>query len=146
VTVVGVVAVTDQYSALVADPAALEAAVGRALPADLYTFRPWGRRLLVVREEAPDAIKGIWIPDNIKEPPAVGWVAACGPLVGTPPPGMEAHFGGWMRDPVDLLCKKVVFGKYAGQALLLGDRRETSFESDYVVLDDLDVWGEVTGG
>lgn len=117
----------------------IERLAGRTLPDEVFKLRPWGRRILVVRQEGPEEIGGIWLPDQAKEPLSVGWVVAVGPLVGTPHP----EYGGWIGDPVDLLGRKVLFGKYAGQALLVGDRRETNYESLYTVLSDVDVWGDL---
>ncbi len=83
-------------------------------------FRPLGDRLLVERvEEENTTASGIIIPDNAKEKPSRGKVLAVGNDV------EEIKEG-----------DTVVFGKYAGNELVLDDK-------EYLVLEASDVLGIV---
>jgi co-chaperonin GroES (HSP10) len=138
--------IPDDYTwPLIATKDFMDKVTGRNLPAKVFSFRPWGRRMLVVREESPDKMGSVWIPETAKEPLATGWVLSVGPMVGTRPQGghPDENFGGWMGPRGHLIGMKVIFGMYAGQAFKVGDVRETSYETDYVVLNDLDIWGDV---
>jgi co-chaperonin GroES (HSP10) len=126
----------------VANKPKLENIIGRPLAADLFEFQPWGRRLVVVREVAPDKIGLIHLPDQVKQPPAVGWVASVGPEVGAWDRG-TLPVGGCPLNAKTLLGCKVVFGNYAGEVIKTGDPKETLFESEYVLLNDGAIWGTI---
>ena len=81
-------------------------------------FKPLGKRVLVKRvEEENTTSSGIIIPDNAKEKPSQGEVVA-------------------VSDDVDVLAcgNKVVFGKYSGNEISLGDEK-------YLVIDVEDIFG-----
>jgi len=130
---------------IIANKEWLERIIGRLLPTDpdLWSFFPLGRRIVVVCEEAQEATTGgIIIPDQARERPAVGWVLSAGPDVGVV--YTENDPGYWPFSNVDLLGTKVVFGKYAGYPLEIGDIAENSedpFKAEFVVITDKEIWG-----
>lgn len=132
---------------LIADREKMEQICGRSLPADLFTFRPWGHRLVVARVAPVGRIPvtrddgthvELVIPDQARRIPAVGWVVSVGPQVGEP----RADFMGVCPYAGnELLGRKVLFGMYAGSEILVGDEFENQYESLYTLLSDGDVWG-----
>jgi len=86
-------------------------------------FKPLGERILVERqEEESKTLSGIIIPDNAKEKPLMGKIVSISKKV------------------ADEKCVKekdvVIFGKYAGNEIKLGDK-------EYIVLDIKDVLGVI---
>ena len=127
-----------------ADPTRFERLFGEAIHPAIASFVPFGRRLVVMREEPLRMYAGvIHIPENAVEIPARGWVIAVGNSVGSPwDPGAPV-LGIVPLSPVQLLGCKVLFGMYAGQALLTGDTGEDAYTSRYMILDEGSVWGVV---
>lgn len=128
----------------VANKIMAEAAVGRILPVELFMLQLWGRRVIVVREEAEAKIGSIIIPERNQAAKSAGWVISCGPEVGMPEHGVA----GWSPySPKDLLLKKVFFGRYAGIALPVMAQNEdgtwevprSDMESEYIMMTDLDI-------
>lgn len=130
---------------VMANKTKLEAIVGRPLPEELFHFTPWGRRLVVVRENPVEMHKGIiYIPKQAQERPAVGWVASCGQDVGPSYASLGPTVGTSPFDARQLLGVKVLFGAYAGDALLIGDTGDNDlFQSEFVMLTDADLWGHL---
>ncbi len=128
---------------VVGNPEKLEQIVGRPIPREIFEFIPWGRRLVVLREEALRMTGGgLHIPDTAQQPLAQGWVISCGHLVGdaaTP----AGPCGGAPLLGTELIGRKVLFGKYAGTTLQTGDPLENEWEGQFVLLTDGDLWGEV---
>ena len=94
-----------------------EKVVGRKLPDELFDMdQLWGRRVLVAAESPESTYGRLVIPKSIQKKGAKtsGWVIACGPLVGTPAPGMP----GWSPFYADeLILKRVLFGSVVGVEL-----------------------------
>lgn len=105
---------------------------------DALRLEPLGRRLLVVREEAPKVTSGgLYKPDSAVEELATGWVISAGPMVGDET-GANAKTGTYLGSPESLLLRKVTFGAYSGAAVVLKET-DSKFGSDYVMLTDSDL-------
>ena len=125
------------------DRAALEAACGHPIPDDVWRFVPWGRRVVVVREEPAKLYKGlIEIPTTVQTMMTQGWVVSAGHLVGTDPqPGAP---GASPIPPEAIVGRKVLFGKYAGTPISPDDDPSSNVQtSSYVILRDEDLYGEL---
>ena len=126
-----------------ADREVLESVVGHPIPADIWTFVPWGHRLVVVREDpAETSAGGIIIPSVAKRPYTRGWVISAGHQVGEP----SVHYpNACPLHGSDLIGRKVMFGNFAGTVLApdteFGPRG--THEGMYVVLYDADLFGEL---
>ncbi|WP_456433969.1 co-chaperone GroES [Nitratifractor sp.] len=82
-------------------------------------FQPLGNRVLIEREEeVSTTASGIIIPDNAKEKPSKGKVLAVGP---------DAKEEGINEGDV------VVFGKYAGNEIVLDEKEYLILGSDEVL-------------
>lgn len=129
---------------LLADPKAFEQYTGEPIHPAIADFTPFGRRLVVMREAPVAMHEGIiHIPESAREVPARGWIIAVGNSIGsTWEPGVPT-LGTIPVEPVYLLGCKVLFGMYAGQALLTGDKGEDAYRSRYLILDEGSVWGMV---
>ncbi len=73
----------------------------------IANLRLWGDRVLIEQEKAPDAIKGIIVPETSKNKPARGIIKAVGAKC------TEAKVG-----------ETVYFGKYAGTPIPLNEGEE----------------------
>jgi co-chaperonin GroES (HSP10) len=129
---------------LVADPALFHRYTGETIHPNIAEFTPFGRRLVVMREAAVTMHGGvIHIPESAREVPARGWVIAVGNSIGsTWEPGAPT-LGTVPVLPIRLIGCKILFGMYAGQALLTGDKGEDAYQSQYLVLDEGSIWGMV---
>ena len=130
---------TQPAQPLVADQAKLQALLGRELPDALFTFRPWGHRVVITRDEPLRKIGGIHVPETALTPPARGTVVSVGPLVGT---GHASFTGYCPYLPQRLLGAKVLFGAYAGQSLRI-DPRDDDYLTYTVILTENEIWGLV---
>lgn len=108
-----------------------EAVIGRKLPTELFQFVPLGHRIVVVREKPKTMHGKLHIPARSQTARAAGWVVAVGPDVGK---GIPNWVGRWPWPREQLLGAHIVFGAYAGQALMI--------DSDST----LDEWVEEAGG
>jgi co-chaperonin GroES (HSP10) len=127
-----------------AHPKLFEEYTGETIHPAIAEFVPFGRRLVVMREAALAMHSGvIHIPESAREVPARGWVIAVGNSIGsTWEPGVPTL--GTIPVTSDyLLGCKILFGMYAGQAMLTGDKGEDAYASRYLVLDEGSVWGMV---
>ena len=90
-------------------------------------FKPLQDRILVKRLEEKEAKKGsIIIPDTAKEKPQEGEVVAVGP-------GKVTEDG--KRQPMEVkVGDKILFGKYSGSEVKLGDE-------EYLIMREEDVLG-----
>ena len=90
-------------------------------------FKPLQDRVLVKRLEEKEVKKGgIIIPDTAKEKPQEGEVVAVGP-------GKVTEDG--KRQPMDVkVGDKILFGKYSGSEVKLGDE-------EYLIMREEDVLG-----
>ncbi len=116
----------------------LEKVVGRELPAVFWEspgFCLWGPRVLVARVEPIRKVGSIEIPDRYQTPLSEGWVLAAGPQV-----DFQTEYGGCPYPPEDLIGRKVLFGKYSGQALKVGDLGEDDFTSLYTIMPAAEIW------
>ncbi len=93
----------------------------------MKSFKPLQDRILVKRLEPPEVKKGgIIIPDTAKEKPQEGEVIAVGP-------GKVGDDGA--RQPMSVkVGNKILFGKYSGSEVKLGDE-------DYLIMREEDVLG-----
>ncbi len=93
----------------------------------MKTFKPLQDRILVKRLEEKEAKKGsIIIPDTAKEKPQEGEVVAVGP-------GKVTEDG--KRQPMEVkVGDKILFGKYSGSEVKLGDE-------EYLIMREEDVLG-----
>src|SRR6185295_10903202 len=79
----------------------------RTLMATAATFHPSGDRVLVRRDEAPEKIGRIFVPEAAKEAPLEGTVLAVGP-------GARRDDG--TREPMDVqVGDHVLFGRYSAE-------------------------------
>jgi chaperonin GroES len=90
------------------------------------TIRPLNDRIAVKRVEAEETAQaGIIVPDSAKEKPREAEVKAIGP-------GKLLADG--QRAPVDIgLGDRILFGKYAGSEIRLGDEDLVIFREDEVL-------------
>lgn len=119
-----------------------KAYTGQEIHPQVLEFMPFGRRLVVMREEPLRMYEGvIHIPDQAQDLPASGWVISTGNSVGDPWAPGSPPLGNIPLRAVQLLGCKVLFGMYAGQALLTGDKGEDAYRSRYLIIDEGSLWG-----
>lgn len=84
---------------------------------------PLGDRVLVRRNEAPEKIGAIFVPDNAKEKPVEGEALMCGP-------GRLTENG--FRVAMDVMPgDRIIFNKYAGTEVTIdGERYQLISEDD----------------
>ena len=135
----------DEGGCWFADRAAIEAACGHPIPDEVWSFVPWGRRVVVVRERPEQLYRGkIIIPATAQVDLTQGWVVSAGHMVGTDP--MPGAPGASPIPPRLLVGRKVLFGKFAGTNFnaeadsSMGDGHE---RAGYVILRDEDLYGEL---
>lgn len=96
-----------------------------ALSLNVSTLKPLGDRVLVkIAEQEEKTAGGIFLPDNAKEKPQVGEVAAVGP-------GKRTDDGKLVAVELEV-GSKVLYSKYAGTEVKLGT-------DDYVLLTERDI-------
>jgi chaperonin GroES len=96
-----------------------------ALSLNVSTLKPLGDRVLVkIAEQEEKTAGGIFLPDNAKEKPQVGEVAAVGP-------GKRTDDGKLIVVELEVGAK-VLYSKYAGTEVKLG-------AEDYVLLTERDI-------
>ena len=133
----------DGPQPLIADKAKLEAIVGRELPEVIFSARPWGHRVIVVRETPQQFSQGgLHIPNQAQRLPNRGWIVSVGHLVGE----FRPDYVGFCPFARELLPgTKVVFGAAAGYALKVTDEEDAFGESPYVQMTDNEVWFDLGG-
>lgn len=99
---------------------------GRKMPAKTTGIQPLGNRVLIVRLEEEQQTKGgIIVPDTAKEKPQQGKVVEVGP-------GRMSEDG--KRIPMGIKKgNKVLFGKYSGTEVSVGDRDYLIIEEDQIL-------------
>ncbi len=151
-----------------------ELLVGHKISKEIFNWAVLGHRILVALEPPKRSIGSIIIPSTSQKFPARGYVIAAGELVGTKwhpasgevagywpiKAGVETEHGvQWHPAPWTILGARIVFGAYAGEALVFepdvdGDEgkdwveamRESGmdslewFRSPYKMLTDADPW------
>ena len=152
---------------LVANQAKLEAHIGMPLHPEVFDVRPFGNRLVVVREAvkafsatcqscgkrnltvAPSrlcaycgaqGLVALEIPQQARDIPASGWVVSAGQEATLPQPPRSIPL-----DTATLLGCKVLFATYGGYTLHVGDVGETLYEGRYVLIESTAVYALVGG-
>jgi hypothetical protein len=118
---------------------AVEQAAGLTIPEALLRGSPTGDKLAVLVEMPPERSEGgrIIKPQEVlaREMGGSGWIVALGPEAGH---DLLAAAGVESRD--QLLGRKVVWGKYAGDALVVTDR-DDEFKSRFrIIRDEFVMW------
>jgi hypothetical protein len=146
------------YEVAIAHPDDIARVVGRRLPAELFKFVPWGRRLLAVREPPAMRYGSIIIPASVRadQQKSVGWILSAGPDVGKSDPSGRTPAGIAPAPGIHLLLRCVLFGKYVGTPFLVnekesqevvdlygGDPGDQKYLNPYILLTDADILGEV---
>jgi co-chaperonin GroES (HSP10) len=127
---------------LIANQKKFESLVGRKLPAEIFSFAPWGHRLVVLRETPHETMGSLYIPKIAQEQLAEGWVLSVGGWVGKD----HASFLGVCPYPRErLIGCKVIFGKYQGDNINVdtNDPDKQKQVEGFVILLDNDIWGTV---
>lgn len=106
-----------------------------SLPDDLFNFYPWGSRVVVMRDEPIRKVGAVHIPTTAQYERAIGTVVAVGPKVGCAAVGSSSPIS---RER--LVGCKVIFGKYAGQAIQFSVT-DDDFYTSFVILPEADIWG-----
>ena len=127
----------DSGIPLISDKAKLEKIIGRELPEAVFDLKPWGHRIIVVREDPVKITEGgIHIPDAAVRPVAAGWVLSVGHCVGLERMG-SVGFCPFEREY--LLGTKVVFAAHAGVNIKLTDQ-DDDFNSQWLLMTDNDIF------
>jgi co-chaperonin GroES (HSP10) len=148
-----------------ADLTKLEALVGCPIHPDVATVKPFGNRLVVMREEvkafsatchhcgkrnltvspsrscaycSKPGLVSLEIPTQARDLPSVGWVVAVGPEATQPNFPRSIPISG-----VDLLGCKVLFAAYGGYTLNIGEPGETLYEGRYLIIESPQVFALV---
>lgn len=152
---------------LVANQAKLEAHCGLALHPDAFTVRPFGNRLVVVREEVK-AYSGtchecrrrnltvtserkcaycgaaglvmLELPQQARDLPQAGWIISAGQEASLPQPPRSIPL-----DTLTMLGCKVLFATYGGYTLGIGEPGETLYEGRYVIIESTSVFALLGG-
>lgn len=132
--------------------------VNRRLPDSLFEFLPWGRRVVVLRYPPPKISDIIEDPDPTKQRIDKGLVLAAGPEVGVPVPGADPARMPCPWRGADLVGRDVQFARHAGTPVAFPESDEASDSyvrrtygdrataDPYIVMTDMDLWGEWHGG
>ncbi|MCY7278669.1 MAG: co-chaperone GroES [Phormidesmis sp. CAN_BIN44] len=100
-----------------------------AVSLSVSTVQPLGDRVFVKVSAAEEKTAGgIFLPDNAKEKPQVGEIAAIGPG--------KRNDDGSRQDPEVKIGDKVLYSKYAGTDIKLGSE-------EYVLLSEKDILATV---
>ena len=148
-----------------ADPTKLEAVCGFPIHPEVFTVKPFGNRLVVVREEVKafsatchacgkrnltvspsrecaycgkPGLVSLEIPSQARDLPSVGWVVSVGPEACLPNPPRTIPMDG-----LDLLGCRVLFATYGGNTLGIGEPGETLYEGRYLLIEATQVFGLV---
>lgn len=155
----------EGWRIVTADPAKLEAICKQPLHPEIFDVKPFGNRLVMVRE-APKAFSGtcqscgrrnltadpggkcaycgkpglvsLELPQQARDLPSVGWVVSAGP---------EAAVPNWPRSlPLQqeqLVGCKLLFAPYGGHTLTVGEVGETMYSGRYLLIEATQVLGMV---
>lgn len=110
----------------------------------VYSFWPWGHRVVVRREDPEDQTAGgIVVPDTAKDKRlAVGWVISVGQDICIEDLGRYASVCP-MTSPLELVGCRVLFNRYTGHDLMFDSYSRRHWTGEYLVLPIGDVWGVV---
>ena len=152
---------------LVSNQAKLEAHIGFQLHPEVFDIRPFGNRMVVVREQVrafsatchkcgkrnltvtqertcaycgSPGLVGLEIPQQARDLPAIGWVVSAGQEVTMPQPPRTIPL-----DTLSLLGCKVIFATYGGYTLGIGEPGETMYEGRYLLIESTSVYGVIGG-
>lgn len=152
---------------LVANQAKLESIVGFPLHPEVFDVRPFGNRLVVVREEVKafsatchscgkrnltvtsarvciycgrPGLVSLEIPQQARDIPSCGWIISAGQEATLPQPPRSLPL-----DTLTLLGCKVLFATYGGYTLGIGDVGETLYEGRYLLIESTSIYGLVGG-
>ena len=157
----------DMYGVfpLIANQAKLEAHIGFDLHPEVFDIRPFGNRMVVVREQVrafsatchncgkrnltvtqeracaycgASGLVGLEIPQQARDLPAIGWVVSAGQEATLPQPPRSIPL-----DTLTLLGCKVLFATYGGYALSIGESGETLYEGRYILIESTSVYGMI---
>jgi co-chaperonin GroES (HSP10) len=150
-------AVSYEYRVVIAEPELMEGLCGKQLHPDIYDIKPFGNRMVLVREKpksfsatcqacgkrnltsdqdgkcaycGQSGLIALEIPTQARDLPSIGWVVSVGP---------EVHLANFPRTvPLSqdqLVGCKVLFAPYGGHTLNVGDVGETLYEGSYLLIE-----------
>lgn len=152
---------------LVANKEKLEKYIGMPVHPEALEVRPFGNRLVIVREEVKafsatchtcgkrnltvsasrkcaycgaGGLVSLEIPQTARDIPACGWIMAAGQEASLPQPPRSIPL-----DTASMLGCKVLFATYGGYTLNVGDVGETLYEGKYLLIESTSVYALVGG-
>ena len=102
-----------------------------------------GDRILIVRQDDDETMAGgmLFKPDSARRHLSKGWIVGVGEAVGKRNK-LSVDIADRKLDvehPADAVGLKVLFGKWAGQGVVMSER-EDPYDTEYLLLDERDVW------